>query len=163
MLYSVFPSVVYFIPTINSVCQSQSLSSSHATPFPLGIHTFVLYVCVSVSALQIWSSIPFSRFHMYGLIYDICFSLSDWLHSIWQSRSFHVSTNDPLLFLFMANIPLYICTTSFLSIPLLMDTKIYSKFNRFVVNMNFPVIVVCYTYQFVLKIMQVGHSMLRLI
>ena len=27
-------------------------------PFSLGIHTFVLYFCVSISALQIRSSIP---------------------------------------------------------------------------------------------------------
>jgi len=27
--------------------------------FPLGIHTFVLYLCVSISALQIRSSLPF--------------------------------------------------------------------------------------------------------
>ena len=48
----------------------------HPTPAsPLGIHTFVLYVCVSISALQISSSVPFFRFHIYALIYDICFSL----------------------------------------------------------------------------------------
>ena len=27
----------------------------------------------------------FFRFHVYALIYDICFSLSDLLHSVWQS------------------------------------------------------------------------------
>ena len=27
----------------------------------------------------------FSRFHIYALIYDTCFSLSDLLHSVWQS------------------------------------------------------------------------------
>ena len=27
----------------------------------------------------------FSRFHIHALIYDICFSLSDLLHSVWQS------------------------------------------------------------------------------
>ena len=26
---------------------------------PLGVHTFVLYICVSVSALQAGSSVPF--------------------------------------------------------------------------------------------------------
>ena len=31
---------------------------------PLGIQTFVLYVCVSATVLQISSSISFSRFHM---------------------------------------------------------------------------------------------------
>ena len=34
------------------MCQSQSPNSSHPTPFPLGIHTFVLYVCVSTVALS---------------------------------------------------------------------------------------------------------------
>ena len=28
-------------------------------PFPIGIHTFVRYVCVSISALQVGSSVPF--------------------------------------------------------------------------------------------------------
>ena len=49
---------------------------------PLGVHTFVLYICVSISALQTGSSVPFSRFHIYALIYAICFSLSDLLHSV---------------------------------------------------------------------------------
>ena len=39
--------------------------------FPLGVHTFLLYVFVSASSLKIGSSIPFSRFHIYVLIYDI--------------------------------------------------------------------------------------------
>ena len=38
--------------------QSQTPGSSHPTPFPLDIHMFVLYLCVSVSALQMRSSIP---------------------------------------------------------------------------------------------------------
>ena len=40
---------------------------------------------VSVSAMQIGSSAPFSRFHEYVLIQDICSSLSDLPHSVWQS------------------------------------------------------------------------------
>ena len=39
------------------MCQSQSPDSSHPTSrFPLGVHTFVLYLYVSISALQIRSS-----------------------------------------------------------------------------------------------------------
>ena len=49
---------------------------------PLGVHKFVLYFCVSISAPQTGSSVPFSGFHIYALIYDICFSLSDLLHSV---------------------------------------------------------------------------------
>ena len=48
-------------------------------------HMFVLYVSVSISAWQRSSSKPFSRFHIYELIYDTCFSLLDLLHPVWQS------------------------------------------------------------------------------
>ena len=90
---------------------------------PLGVHTFVLYFCVSISALQTGSSVPFSRFYIYALIYDICFSLSDILHSLWQS----LDPSTPLQmtkfhsFLWLSNIPLNICTTSSVSIRLSMD------------------------------------------
>ena len=42
-------------------------------------------------------------FHIYMLIYDICFSLSDLLHSLWQTLHIyiHISTKDPILFFFM--------------------------------------------------------------
>ena len=41
-------------------CQSESPSSSHHPLLsPLGVHTFVLYICVSISALQTGSSVPF--------------------------------------------------------------------------------------------------------
>ena len=59
----------------------------------------------------------FSRFHIYVLIYDICFCF--WLTSlsITDSRSIYISTNDPVLFLsWLTNIPLYICTISSLPI-----------------------------------------------
>ena len=36
-----------------------SLPVHPASPFPLGIHKFILYLCVSISALQIRSSIAF--------------------------------------------------------------------------------------------------------
>ena len=49
---------------------------------PLGVHTFVLYICISISALQTGSSVPFSRFHIYALIHNICFSFSDLPHSV---------------------------------------------------------------------------------
>ena len=49
---------ILYIVSIVYMCQSQSPNSSH--PLILfGIHTFVLYICVSISALQIKSSIPF--------------------------------------------------------------------------------------------------------
>ena len=66
----------------------------------------------------------FSRFHIHALIYDICFSLSDLLHSVWQSLD--PSTSQQMTqfhsFLWLSNIPLYICTMTSLSICLLMGT-----------------------------------------
>ena len=64
----------------------------------------------------------FSRFHINVLIYDVCFSLSDLLNSVWQSLD--PSTSQQMTqfrsFLWLSNIPLYICTTSSLSICLSM-------------------------------------------
>ena len=69
----------YIIHSINSVCLSTPISQfTPPTLFFLLVYMFVLYICVSTSVLQI--SIPFSRFHIYALIYDICFSLSDFTH-----------------------------------------------------------------------------------
>ena len=43
------------------------------------------------------------------------------------SRSIHVAANGIIsFFLWLSNIPLYICTTSSLSIPLLMDIQVAS-------------------------------------
>ena len=52
-------------------------------PPPRGVRMFALHVCVSVSALQIRSSIPFfSSFHIYALIYDREKSLNSSLKQI---------------------------------------------------------------------------------
>ena len=68
-----------------------------------------------------------SRFHICALIYDICFSLSDLLHSVWQSVGPFVSANGAVLVFSMAEfIPLYVCTTSSLSTPLLVDIWVAS-------------------------------------
>ena len=55
-----------------------------------------------------------SSFYIYALIYDICFSFSDLLHSVWQPLGPSVS---PQMAQFHS---IVIYTTSFLSIPLLM-------------------------------------------
>ena len=46
------------------------------SPSPF-VYVSILYVCLSVLALEISLSVPFffSRFHIYALIYHICFSL----------------------------------------------------------------------------------------
>ena len=40
----------------------------------------------------------FSTLHIYVLIYNICFNVSDLLHSVTESRSIHISTSDLILF-----------------------------------------------------------------
>ena len=60
LLYSRFLLVVYFI----HISVYMSIPISQFIPpalllSPLGVHTFVLYICVSISALQTSSSVPF--------------------------------------------------------------------------------------------------------
>ena len=84
--------------------------------------TSILYVCIFIPVLQLGSSVPFFfRFHIYVLAYGICFSLSDLLHSVWQTLgpSTSVQITQFCFFLWLSNIPLYICTTSSLSIHVL--------------------------------------------
>ena len=62
-LYSRFLLVIHFIH-ISVYMSIQSPNSSHHLPHPpplspLGVHTFVLYLCVSISALQTGSSLLF--------------------------------------------------------------------------------------------------------
>ena len=55
MLYSRFPLVFY---VIHSRVYMSTPISQFIPPLPLGVHTFILYVSVSVSALQIGLSVP---------------------------------------------------------------------------------------------------------
>ena len=94
----------------------------HSFPPLVSIHLF----CTSVSQFLPCKPVHLyhvSRFHIYVLIYDICFSLSDLLHSVWLSLD--PSTSQQMTqfrsFLWLSNIPLYICTTSSLSIHLSID------------------------------------------
>ena len=126
-LCSRFLLVIYFIhiSVYMSIPISQFIppSSPPTSPPTFGVHTFVVYICVSISALQTGSPVPFSRFHIYALIYNICFSLSDLLHSVRQilgpSTSLQMIKFCSLLWL--SNIPLYVCATSSLSIHLSMS------------------------------------------
>ena len=60
----------------------------------------------STSALQIGSTAWLSRFHIYGLIDNICFSLSGLYHSVWKTLG---QLTSPLMsqyfFLWLSNIP----------------------------------------------------------
>ena len=96
--------------------------TTHAPLSPCSIHMSVLHICISTSACKPVHLYHFSRFHIYALIYDICFSLSDLLHSVWQTLCPYTSLQMTQFhsFLWLSYIPLYICTTSSLSIHLLM-------------------------------------------
>ena len=83
-----------------SVFQCYSLSSSHPL-LPHCVHKFVLYICVSVPALQIGSSVPFFYILYICININICFSLSD-LPYMKSSRFVHITRTDSDLFLFMA-------------------------------------------------------------
>ena len=76
MSHSKFPLAVYLMN--GGVYVSMLLSICPALLYCA--YKSVLYVCVSIAALQIDSSVT-SRFHMHALIYNICLSLSDLLHS----------------------------------------------------------------------------------
>ena len=88
---------------------------------PTPVHKSVL--CLQLCACpQIGSSLPFSRFHIYALMYNVSFFF--WLTSLYvtDSRFILINKNDPISFpLWLTNTPLCVCTTS-LSIHL--DKKI---------------------------------------
>ena len=69
-------SILYIVSTVY-IWQSHYLNFSHSRlPSALGIHTFVLYLCLFL--LYKYDHLHcFSRFHVHVLIYDTCFFLSD--------------------------------------------------------------------------------------
>ena len=66
------------------ICQSQSPNSSHPFSLHLGIYMVVLYVCVSISALQIRSSIPFFWLPHISVNIWYLFSSSWLIHCEWH-------------------------------------------------------------------------------
>ena len=127
VLCSCFPLAI-FLYLVVYICQCYSLSSSQLTIPPPRVLKSILYVYILIPALPLGSSVPlfffFFRFHIYALAYGICFSLSDLLHSVGQTLgpSTSLQITPFRFFLWLSNIPLYICTTSSLSIHLSMDT-----------------------------------------
>ena len=89
-LYSKFLLVIYFVHI--SVYMSIPISHFIPPPPPSPTHfspmVFICLFSTSVSLFLLCKPVHlyhFSRFHIYVLIYDICFSLSDLVHSVWQS------------------------------------------------------------------------------
>ena len=102
MLCSCFPLAIHF--TFGSVYTSLLLSHfvpAYPSPTPCPqVHSLhlCLYSCLSTRFV----STVFFRFHIYALAYNICFSLSDLLHCMTDSRSIHLNTNNSISLLFMA-------------------------------------------------------------
>ena len=72
-----------------------------------------LYSCPASRFIR---TIFFFRFHIYVLEYGICFSLSDLLHSVWQTLGSSTSLQITQFhsFLWLSNIPLYMCHIFFI-------------------------------------------------
>ena len=100
-------SILYIVVYI---CQSKSPNSSHP-PYPTLVSMCLFSTSVSLLlSCKYIHLYHFSRFHTYVLIYNICFSLSGLLHSVRQTLGPSTSLQFHS-FLWLSNIPLYICTT----------------------------------------------------
>ena len=62
------------------LCVNATLSMSHP-PLSSPPPSTICPPHLSIPVLQTASSVPFARFHIHALIYNICFSVSDFLHS----------------------------------------------------------------------------------
>ena len=118
LLYCRFLLVINFIHI--SVYMSVPIAKFITQPPP---HRFPPLVSKSLFSISMSQFLPckpvhlyhFSRFHTYALINDICSPLSDLLHSVWQSLDSSTSLHMTQFrsFLWLSNIPLCICSTSF--------------------------------------------------
>ena len=124
-LYSRFLLIIHFIHI--SVYMSIPISQFIAPPPPpchipplVSILLFSTYVSLFLPC-KLVHLYHFSRFHIYALIYDICFSLSEKTSlCMTVSRSMSLQMTQFRSSLQLSNTPLYICTTSSLSICLSM-------------------------------------------
>ena len=128
-IQQVLISYLFYTQYQQCICVNPNLPIPPTTPLSpmVSIHLFSTSVSLFLLCKQD-HLYHFSSFHIYVLIYDIFFSLSDLLHSVLQflglSTSFQMTQFRS--FLWLSNIPLYICTTSSLFIPLLMDIQVAS-------------------------------------
>ena len=97
------------------------LSPTSPPPWQLQVCFIRLWVCFY---FLISSFMSYFRFHTEVTSYCVCLSVSYLLHLVWQSLGLSMLPQIALFhsFLWLSNIPLYICTTSSLSTSLLMDT-----------------------------------------
>ena len=112
VLCGCFPLAIYF--TFGSVYMSMPLSHfipAYPSPSPCPQVHFLRLCLYSCPAPRFFRTFFFFRFHIYVLAYSICFSLSDLLHSVWQTLGpcISVQITQFRFFLWLSNIPLYIC------------------------------------------------------
>ena len=107
--YGTFSLAIYF--TNDSVFMSMQLSQCVPPfPFPLCVQSPFSMSASLLLPCKLGHQYYFSRFHIYALIYEICFSLSDLLMlykhealgSCISSRFIHLTRTDSKTFLFMA-------------------------------------------------------------
>ena len=99
-------SCIYFSVTL-SICPMVSFWC---------VHKFILCVYVSVAAPQIGSTVPFSRFHIYVLIFIFLFLISVCIKALGSSIS--VQLNEIHSFLWLSNILLYIYHNFFILVSM---------------------------------------------
>ena len=94
----------YLLPILHMAVYMSTLISQFIplSPFP-HFHTSILYICISIPSLQIGSSLQFFYTP------HICINMQYLFFSFWltllpmtDSRSIHISTNDQISFLFVA-------------------------------------------------------------
>ena len=124
-----FPCAMQLLPTSYFTCGSvyMSILPSRLIPASPSPHHLksIPYVCVFIPVLPLGSSEPFSfEFHIYVLAHGNCFSLTYFPLHDWQTigSSTSVQITQFRFFLWLSNIPLYICATSSISIHLSMHT-----------------------------------------
>ena len=91
------------------VCVHPCLPMPLSSPLPLGVRTFVLYICVSLYfhfANRIISTIFLDSTCMclnaiFFFLFLIYFTLYFLIYCVTLFRSIHISTDDPILFLFV--------------------------------------------------------------
>ena len=87
------------------MCQSWYPSSSHSPFSPW--YPDICSLCLCLYSFFANKIIYISRFHIYVLIYNICFSLSDLLHFVWKSLGPSIPPEIIQFhsFLWLSNIP----------------------------------------------------------
>ena len=98
-------SVYMYLPILPTATTTPTPAFPPCCPYVCSLH-----LCLCFSLANQFICTIFSRFHIYVLICDICFSLSDLLHSVWQSLgpSTSLQMTQFCSFLWPSNIPLYI-------------------------------------------------------